>query len=207
MCVKWGWSRFLLTNGVRKGITIFDMIPFPLNAMPYFLMRSLAHQNLRNSQAQYVAATEYNNFIKALFIDDVDLMNEFMNESVLGLMVDLGNRFKIISNRECWFGRCDVMIVPIDRDKDNAYIIEFKVHKPQREKDLEETAANALRQIEEKKYEASLIAEGFASENIRKYGFAFELFDRQYKIKIRLARDRVDRNTRWSILSLVLSRE
>lgn len=66
------------------------------------------------------------------------------------------------------------MIVPANKDKDNAYIIEFKVHKPQKESSLEETAANALNQIEEKKYEVSLIADGFDPQRIRKYGFAFE---------------------------------
>lgn len=34
--------------------------------------------------------------------------------------------------------------------------------------------ANALAQIEEKQYEAALIASGFAPENIRKYGFGFQ---------------------------------
>lgn len=39
---------------------------------------------------------------------------------------------------------------------------------------MEETLANALAQIEERQYEAGLIAEGFAPERIRKYGFAFQ---------------------------------
>ena len=56
----------------------------------------------------------------------------------------------------------------------NAYIIEFKIRKPKKEKDLEETVANALKQIEEKKYDTELKALGFSEENIRKYGFAFE---------------------------------
>ncbi|MDE7206212.1 MAG: PD-(D/E)XK nuclease domain-containing protein, partial [Lachnospiraceae bacterium] len=142
----------------------------------------------------------YNDFIKALLINDVEAMNEFMNEIallsfssfdtaksasmkdaperfyhgfVLGLMVGLEGRFQITSNRESGFGRYDIMLIPKDREKDCAYIIEFKVHKPLKEKDLEETVANALNQIEEKLYEAKLVAEGFAPENIRKYGFAF----------------------------------
>lgn len=54
------------------------------------------------------------------------------------------------------FGRYDVMIVPTDKEKDNAYIMGVKVHKPRKEKGLEETVANALRQIEAKRYEASI---------------------------------------------------
>ena len=143
----------------------------------------------------------YNDFIKALLLNDVDAMNEFMNKIalhsfsnfdiakgaadddaperfyhgfVLGLMVELDGRFKISSNRESGFGRYDIMLVPKDREKDCAYIIEFKVHKPMKEKDLAETVANALNQIEEKRYEAKLVADGFVPENIRKYGFAFK---------------------------------
>ena len=145
--------------------------------------------------------TAYNNFIKALLINDVDAMNEFMNKIalhsfssfdiaknvsdddaperfyhgfVLGLMVELDGRFQITSNRESGFGRYDIMLVPKDRERDCAYIIEFKVHKPLKEKDLAKTVENALNQIEEKLYEAELIADGFAPENIRKYGFAFK---------------------------------
>ena len=39
---------------------------------------------------------------------------------------------------------------------------------------LEDTAASALAQLEEKRYETELIEDGIAPENIRKYGFAFE---------------------------------
>ena len=145
--------------------------------------------------------TVYNDFIKALLLNDVDAMNEFMNEIafqsfssfdvaksasskdaperfyhgfVLGLLVELKGRFQIISNRESGFGRYDVMLIPNDRERDSAYIIEFKVHKPLKEKDLAQTVANARNQIEEKLYEAQLVADGFAPENIQKYGFAFK---------------------------------
>ena len=80
----------------------------------------------------------------------------------------------IKSNRESGFGRYDILLKPQNKEKDCAYIIEFKVHKPRKEKDLEETLANALLQIEEKQYEAELIAEGFAPERIRRYGIVFE---------------------------------
>jgi len=145
--------------------------------------------------------SKYNHFIKALLTDDVDSMNEFMNEIalqsfssfdtaknaskkddperfyhgfVLGMMVDLEGRFAITSNKESGFGRYDIMLEPINKMQDNAYIIEFKVHKPEKEKSIEETASNALAQIEEKGYETALVTKGIASEKIRKYGFAFE---------------------------------
>ena len=138
------------------------------------------------------AKLSYNNFIKALLTADVEAMNEFMNKIalysfssfdiarsvaeddaperfyhgfVLGLIVELAGRFEIISNRESGFGRYDVMLIPSDKQKDCANIIEFKVHKPQKEKDLA--------QIEEKQYAAQLAARGFLPTQIKKYGFAF----------------------------------
>lgn len=143
----------------------------------------------------------YNDFLKAMLMDDVDSMNEFMNDIalvsfsnfdtakgasskdaperfyhgfVLGMIVDLSGRYTIKSNRESGFGRYDIMLKPRDKEKDYAYIIEFKVHKPRKEKDLEETLANALTQIGERQYEAELVAEGYAPGRIRKYGFAFK---------------------------------
>ena len=143
----------------------------------------------------------YSNFIKALLMNDVDGMNEFMNRIalhsfssfdiaknasdddaperfyhgfVLGLMVELAGRFEITSNRESGFGRYDIMLTPANRERDIAYIIEFKVHKSSKEKDLAQTVANAHSQIDEKLYDAKLIADGFSPDQIRKYGFAFK---------------------------------
>ena len=141
----------------------------------------------------------YNDFIKALLLGDVKAMNTYMNRValntfsyfdtgrrpsgaeperfyhgfVLGLMVELADRYTITSNRESGFGRYDVLLEPVD-NKDSAVILEFKVFDPEEEETLADTVKKALAQIEEKQYAANLVAKGFAVEKIRKYGFAFK---------------------------------
>lgn len=77
------------------------------------------------------------------------------------------------SNRESGYGRYDVVMEP--KDVNNvAVIMEFKVFDPEDEVELADTAESALKQIEEKKYDADLLQRGISAENILKYGFAFE---------------------------------
>lgn len=141
----------------------------------------------------------YNDFIKALLHGDKKAMNAYMNRValstfsyfdtgnrpsgaeperfyhgfVLGLMVDLRDRYKITSNRESGFGRYDVLLEPL-RKEDDGIILEFKVYDEYEEKTLSDTVAAALSQIEEKQYEKVLLDIGVPKEKIRKYGFAFE---------------------------------
>ena len=150
----------------------------------------------------------YNDFIKALLADDVKAMNFYMNKValqtfsffdsgkkpseeeperfyhgfVLGLMVELADKYVLTSNRESGFGRYDVMLEPKTVRGDgvktggreaDAIIIEFKVQDASEEMELSDTVASALEQIEEQNYEAGLIARGIPKERIRKYGFAF----------------------------------
>ena len=98
---------------------------------------------------------------------------KFYHGFVLGLMTELVGEYVLTSNRESGLGRYDVMLEPIDRNK-KAIIIEFKVHNPKKEKSLEETVETALKQIEDKQYETSLVVKGIKPECIKKYGFAFE---------------------------------
>ena len=144
--------------------------------------------------------SDYNGFIKALLQDNIDAMNEYMNDVaaqvfssfdtgknpsqkqkperfyhgfVLGLSVELRDRYLVTSNRESGFGRYDVILEPLEDGLD-AIILEFKVRKCKREATLEDTINVALQQIEEKGYATDLIAKGIPENKIRKYGFAFE---------------------------------
>ena len=87
--------------------------------------------------------------------------------------MELTDRYTILSNRESGFGRYDVVLEPLN-SKDDAIILEFKVHDKDDEKSLEDTVYVALKQIEEKQYAANLVAKGISKDKIRKYGFAFE---------------------------------
>ena len=147
------------------------------------------------------AKMETNEFIRALINGDIESMNAYMNKVtlktisyfdtgnipsdeeperffhgfVLGLMVDQTENYIINSNRESGFGRYDIMLEPIEKtnDKYPGIVIEFKVINPRKENSLEETVEAALKQIDEKNYDAELIKRGVKEENIQHYGFAF----------------------------------
>ena len=96
----------------------------------------------------------------------------FYHGLVLGLIVSLRDRYRIVSNRESGRGRYDIAMYPLQEDMD-AFIMEFKVYDEKKEDSLTQTADNALRQIEEMGYETDLLAAGIPQERIYKLGFAF----------------------------------
>ena len=96
----------------------------------------------------------------------------FYHGFVLGLIVELNGRYRIISNRESGYGRYDVMLEP-QREEDLAFILEFKVCE-EGESCLEDTVVAAKKQIRDKRYESELLARRIKEERIRCYGFAFQ---------------------------------
>lgn len=140
----------------------------------------------------------YGRFAEALLAHKMELMNEYLQTItytsisyfdvadgpkertpenfyhglVLGLIVSLRDRYRIVSNRESGRGRYDIAMYPLQENTD-AFIMEFKVQDRKKETDLEQTAKNALQQIVDKNYEADLLAAGVPKERIYKLGFAF----------------------------------
>lgn len=142
----------------------------------------------------------YNDFVKALLKGSLKEMNIYMNDValatfssfdtgkkpseksqperfyhgfVLGLLVELRDRYQIRSSRESGYGRYDVMLTPVT-EVDDAIVIEFKVHESDEEESLQDTVRTALDQIKEKNYDAELLLQGIPADRIRHYGFAFE---------------------------------
>ena len=94
----------------------------------------------------------------------------FYHGLVLGLIALMDNQYIIKSNRESGDGRYDITMFPREK-KHPGIIMEFKWKADLKEEEMEQFAADALRQIDEKRYDAELIALGVAP--IFKLGIAF----------------------------------
>ena len=189
-------SGYLKVNRIIQEHTNDD--PVYQLALTNFEVKKMFVKMIRDWFAQ---TEDFGEFVNAMFHGDEDAMNDYMNEValntfsyfdsgkdkagrrhperfyhgfVLGLMVDKADSYMVKSNRESGYGRYDVIMEPKDT-KNVAVIMEFKVlNQKAGEESLEDTAANALKQIEEKKYDTDLLQRGIPAENILKYGFAFE---------------------------------
>ena len=95
-------------------------------------------------------------------------MEKIYQVFMIGLVGFLMGKYKIISNNESGYGRYDLAMIPI-KSNEKAYLMEFKISKT--EKGMTLKAEEALKQIDEKKYDTRLKARGI--KNILKIGIAF----------------------------------
>ena len=95
-------------------------------------------------------------------------MEKIYQVFMIGLVGFLMGRYEIISNNESGYGRYDLAMIPV-RNNEKAYLMEFKISKT--EKGMRAKAEEALKQIDEKKYDTRLKARGI--KNILKIGIAF----------------------------------
>ena len=95
-------------------------------------------------------------------------MEKIYQVFMIGLVGFLMGKYEIISNNESGYGRYDLAMIPI-KSNEKAYLMEFKISKT--EKGMTLKAEEALKQIDEKKYDMRLKARGI--KNILKIGIAF----------------------------------
>ena len=95
-------------------------------------------------------------------------MEKIYQVFMIGLVGFLMGKYEIISNNESGYGRYDLAMIPI-KSNEKAYLMEFKISKT--EKGMSAKAEEALKQIDEKKYDTRLKARGI--KNILKIGIAF----------------------------------
>lgn len=102
----------------------------------------------------------------------------FYHGLVLGLIALMDNQYKIKSNREFGDGRYDISLMPREQ-RYPGIIMELKWKSNLNADALETLAADALAQIDEKRYDSEMIEEGI--KNILKLGIAFS--GKKVKIK------------------------
>ncbi len=107
-------------------------------------------------------------FISALSYHDTTNNEKYYHHFMLGLLLTLGDKYIVTSNRESGYGRYDIALEPKDK-KNYGLIFEFKVSETKEA--LLGKAQEALAQIEEKKYDIDMKNNGVIK--IIKIGMAF----------------------------------
>ena len=87
------------------------------------------------------------------------------------MLVSLSDNYNVKSNKESGYGRYDVIIIPKDISK-IGIIIEFKKIDDFLDDTIEEATRDALKQIENKKYETELLENEI--KNIIKLAIVFK---------------------------------
>ena len=180
------WNFLLFTGYLKKiserqeGETIYMEMAIPNSEVRYVYKNAVLrwfekktekkeltplYESLLNGDAEKMAEILSENLMDTIsFYDDQE---SYYHGFLVGMLKNIGN-YIVQSNRESGNGRPDILVrYPSVRGK--AVIIEIKVAKTYQ--GLEEKCDEALRQIEEQKYEAALRQEGY--QKILKYGVAF----------------------------------
>ena len=126
---------------------------------------SLLYDSILNGNREKMAEILSENLMET--ISFYDYQESYYRGFLAGMLKNIGN-YIVLSNRESGNGRPDILLkYPSVRGK--AVILEIKVAHTYQE--LENKCDEALRQIEEQKYEEPLRQEGYS--DILKYGVAF----------------------------------
>jgi hypothetical protein len=146
---------------------------------------------IQNWLSDAPASSDLNKMLEVLLIGEIDIFEEKFNEYILdtlsyfdvnkkneeavyqafmlGILLNLKDRYRIKSNAESGLGRYDICLIPKDKSK-TGIIMELK--KKLKKYTVEKVLNDALKQIEEKKYETELLS--FGIKNILKIAVTFD---------------------------------
>lgn len=172
------WS-FLALSGYLKPVKV-ELIDGELNCklkIPNNEVLIFYKNLIKKWFKESLKSEKYNTMLKALITKDVEVFEEIFSDFVmknmsyfdvsgeepervyhafvLGMIVSLADEYEVKSNKESGYGRYDVMLIPRDKAK-LGIIIEFKRIKDTAPKTIDEGVNEALKQIEENKYEEEL---------------------------------------------------
>ena len=180
------WNFLFFTGYLKKirerqeGETIYMEMAIPNSEVRYIYKNTVLrwfeektdkkelsplYQSILDGDTEKMAEILSENLMET--ISFYDYQESYYHGFLAGMLKNIGN-YIVQSNRESGNGRPDILLkYPSVRGK--AVIIEIKVSKTYQ--GLEEKCEEALRQIEEQRYEEELRQEGY--QNIMKYGVAF----------------------------------
>ena len=174
---------FLLFTGYLKAISKTDTNTYQLmipNKEIQYIYTTIFEEWFKQQIKSYQAS-----FLEALLQEHVEEANEILNtvlfqsmnyfdydekyyHGFLNGMLQGKGSYRIVSNQESGFGRCDLAVLPA-YNKNRGLLFELKVAK--REEDVEKSAELAIQQIKEKQYIEGLHRKGYT--DILGYGIAF----------------------------------
>ena len=180
------WNFLFFTGYLKKireqqeGETIYMEMAIPNSEVRYIYKNTVLrwfeektdkkelsplYESILNGDTEKMAEILSENLMET--ISFYDYQESYYHGFLAGMLKNIGN-YIVLSNRESGNGRPDIILkYPSVRGK--AVIIEIKVSGTYQ--GLEDKCDEALRQIEEQKYEEALRQEGY--QNIMKYGVAF----------------------------------
>ena len=180
------WNFLFFTGYLKKireqqeGETIYMEMAIPNSEVRYIYKNTVLrwfeektdkkelsplYESILNGDTEKMAEILSENLMET--ISFYDYQESYYHGFLAGMLKNIGN-YIVLSNRESGNGRPDIILkYPSVRGK--AVIIEIKVSGTYQ--GLEEKCDEALRQIEEQKYEEALRQEGY--QNIMKYGVVF----------------------------------
>lgn len=181
-CISRPKTRLMLTN-YESLLALSELVSgwfasesgnYMENFAEALLAQDLSEMNRQMQQAVFSCVSNFDSAKKPS--EGKTAPENFFHALTLGMLTCLSDTHHVVSNRESGFGRFDVSVWPRDfRKYQDAFLMEFKVFSEREgDKNLEDTAMRARRQIEEKRYDAALLDIGVPTERIRKYGFGFQ---------------------------------